>query len=306
LFYLATARIAPIGRLKHVVPSLPILAGSITIHGMPPAPRRYILHENRIVPGGRVAPEMKRMALLARVTVWTALLAAALSGRDALADAPPGCTDRLFAPPPMAPHFMMPNAGAWADYRGAGIEHDWTEARRRLAGPRPPSFRPLRSLLTWLESLLMSRSHHSAACVHCQAQPIDFELGYDHLPIDQDYFREVPAAPVPNPLDQPTAPDPSPLFNPLPAELPPMPLTVDSPPVVADPGVQPAPGELPPMNVVPTPAAISPEPKPANSPVVELAPEVNLPMDPPPARPIPKGGPRPPQNIVPLKNQPGR
>lgn len=272
---------------------------------------------------------MKRMALVARVTVWTALLAAALAGRSALAVSPPGCTDALFAPPPMSPHFTIPNAGAWTGYRGAAIEHDWTDARRRLTGSRPMSFRPLRSLLTWLESLLMPRSHQSAVCLHCQATPIDFELGYDPLPMapmpaDEPYYQEdrAPPAPVPkppapqvtSPAPMPT-PAPSPLFNPLPDELTPLsPPAATSPPVAIDPPVEPTPAApplepRPPANVVPktepTPAETKPaELKPSDGPIVELAPEVTLPMDPPvrtlpPRNTIPKPSAKPPKNLVP-------
>lgn len=265
-----------------------------------------------MVPGGRVAAAMKQVALLARVTVWTAALVAALVGRSVLADAPPGCTDRLFAPP-STPHFALPNAGPWEGYRGAAIEHDWPEARRMLAGPRPPSFRPLRSLFVWLESLLMPRARHSSTCMHCQ--PIGFDLGYDPLPGDGLYYGDETPKP---------APPPSPEFNPMPvptpeaegpavAPSPMLPMTPVEPPPPKTPTLPPM-NEIPPVErpVEPAPKATTPpEPKPAGAPIVELAPEVPLPMDPPattlpPRNTIPKSTPRPPKNIVPLKGMPGR
>jgi hypothetical protein len=296
------ARIAPNRRDNRPVSNLTILAGSAAIEVMPPDPRRYILHEDCVVLCGRVAAAMKLATLLARVTICSAVIGGAGAGLAARADWPtwqarpaslaraPGCTRPLFTPEVPAPHFVMPQAGPWREYRGATVEHDWPEARRWLAGPRPPSFRPLRSLLAWLESVLMPHSHGRVVCRYCPPAPIGFELGYDELPVVEDFPRAEQPGPPPLPMpDLPPLLDPDPIRS---VPEPSGPAATSNPPVLIAPPVEPSVPETTPERRTPS-----------QPPVVELAPDPVLPPDPAPTLPprnrVPKPGVLPPRNQIP-------
>jgi hypothetical protein len=153
----------------------------------------------------------------------------------------------------------------WGDYRGAEIEHDQSHARARL---HAPGHRPLLGLLAhWIDRLFHPlRSTHRAA--NCDTSPAMQYSVHESMPGEMwAGEQQGPAAsPFPQPLEPgliPAAPLPEPLDEPTPATVP----TPASELPVPSPAVEPAPTPIEPRTPEPTlPEPHLPEPAvPSNS-----------------------------------------
>jgi hypothetical protein len=244
-------------------------------------------------------------------------------------------------PPPWAtnPPPEFPGAFLWEDYRGAYIEHDLYRPRYLAPGGAECSRPVLSGVGAWLDGLLAWMPfHRSHACYHCGPQSPDYEPidsppapapSYaGDTPLEEPLLTPVPPpdrepglVPVqprlvaPTPLE-PTPPEPGRIapVEPAPIESEPSRPALVRPtpvrPVMPQPlPVQPVPAQpvptplvetdRPPTNVIPPQRLIPPR-----TPVVELAPELALPVEPPTEKPLPRNRvPRPgellPRNAVP-------
>jgi hypothetical protein len=211
----------------------------------------------------------------------------------------------------------------WGEYRGAEIEHDQPQARAKL---HAPGHRPLLGLLArWIDRLFHPlRPAHRAA--HC-----DTSLAMQYS-VPESMPREIwggepgPAAsPFPQPLEPgliPAAPLPEPLEEPTPAiprapasELPSPPLEVEPQPQpqAIEPQPQPTiepslPEPAVPSNSLPEPAGLPPGLQPVQPQLVDPMPMPEPMTEPEPnrAEPSPMIEPRelaPPANVLPLERE---
>lgn len=214
-------------------------------------------------------------------------------------------TTHPWAPPPLPP---LPGAFLWADYQQVCPVERYFHPRHGACSPSRNCSRsstPVRTLMTnvldGLLSLVTYPSRKAAAhraCANGQCGAGSYEMN----PALRDWGAYPPAEAMPSYVPPQPPPEQPMLHRPLPIQP-----TTEVPPA-APPAIGIDEG-LPTLRSEGSPGQPA-EPQrlyPGRAPVVELAPDVPIPLDPgalPPKNTIPKAGDRPPKNVIPQRSSP--
>jgi hypothetical protein len=199
-----------------------------------------------------------------------------------------GGTGHLWAAPPLPP---LPGADLWQDYHAPLLCDKLHRGHRRgCKGAHGPVLGLVGDVLDGFFALLSFKSHSARGCRSCRGNCSCTQAGKSAL---QDCGCYPPAGPAPD--FAPGELTPLPPRNEVPRLVPPRPL-----PEGEGEGLAPAP-------VAPSTPPAEQRLYPGRAPVVELAPEINVPREPgplpnenlPPRNAVPKPGDGLPRNVIP-------